>query len=235
MSTARSATFAEAAERREPARYPPPQETDNEDHPNDDRAIAGVVTRGVGDGPGASPQARCTRPDTGNLGPRGHGAAMERGLHDRPRPKRVRRANVDLRQQWRTRHTLKCVLTHRCLAPQHSREKLCAEIGFVLGPPAHFANPQKDFEWQALFDMQQRDCLPQSPPRFPPGGSRPGISVVPVAGRLSLLLLQDTGAMSVDRRWHRRLCPESALGLPDQATRFLTERDETDPMTHWVQ
>src|SRR6266581_2280097 len=35
--------------------------------------------------------------------------------------------------------------------------------------------------------------------------SRPGIFVVPVAGRLPLLLLQDAAAMSVDGIRHRRL------------------------------
>jgi len=57
------------------------------------------------------------------------------------------------------------------------------------------------------------------------GGSCPGISVVPGAGRLSLLFLQDAGAMSVDRLRHRRLRPQSASAFSDQTARFLTGRE----------
>jgi hypothetical protein len=47
--------------------------------------------------------------------------------------------------------------------------------------------------------------------------------VVRVAGKLSLLILQDTGAVSVDSIGHRRLRPESAFTLPEQAARFQRE------------
>jgi len=47
--------------------------------------------------------------------------------------------------------------------------------------------------------------------------------VVRVAGKLSLLLLQNTGAVSVDSIGHRRLRPESAFTFPKQAARFQRE------------
>lgn len=47
--------------------------------------------------------------------------------------------------------------------------------------------------------------------------------MVLVAGKLSLLLLQDTGAVSVDSIRHRRLRPESAFTFPGQAARFHRE------------
>ncbi len=47
--------------------------------------------------------------------------------------------------------------------------------------------------------------------------------MVRVAGKLSLLLLQDTGAVSVDSIGHRRLRPESAFTFPEQAARFQRE------------
>jgi hypothetical protein len=50
--------------------------------------------------------------------------------------------------------------------------------------------------------------------------TRPGISVVCIAGKLSLLLLQNSGAMSVDGFWHRRLRAKSAFTFPEQAARF---------------
>jgi hypothetical protein len=53
--------------------------------------------------------------------------------------------------------------------------------------------------------------------------ARPGTSVVRVAGKLSLLLLQNSGAMSVDGLWHRRLRAESAFTFPEQAARFPPE------------
>jgi len=51
--------------------------------------------------------------------------------------------------------------------------------------------------------------------------SRSGISMVRVARRLPLLLLQNTGAMSVDSIGHRRLCFESAFAFPEQAARLI--------------
>jgi hypothetical protein len=59
---------------------------------------------------------------------------------------------------------------------------------------------------------------------FAADGSCPGIYVVPGAGRLSLLFLQDAGAMSLDRLWHRRLRPQSASAFSDQTARFMTGR-----------
>ena len=167
MSTARSATFAEAADRPELARYPPSREPDNEDPANHGRAVARGVTRGADDGAGAKPQTQRASPDKRNFGTRGRSTAMERRLHDRSRPKRVRRADVDLRQQRRTRRIPRCVLTQRCPTPQQLRGTICAEIGFNQTPPAHFANPPADFEWRALFDMQLRGWSSLLPPRFP--------------------------------------------------------------------
>src|SRR5713226_5345622 len=46
--------------------------------------------------------------------------------------------------------------------------------------------------------------------------SRSGISMVRVARRLPLLLLQNTGAMSVDSIGHRRLCFEFAFAFPER-------------------
>jgi hypothetical protein len=48
--------------------------------------------------------------------------------------------------------------------------------------------------------------------------------MVRVAGKLSLLLLQDTGAVSVGSIGHRRLRPESAFTFAGQAARFQRER-----------
>jgi hypothetical protein len=59
-------------------------------------------------------------------------------------------------------------------APQHQRGRLCAEAGLVPGSPIRFANPQADFEWQALFELQQRDWLALSLPRFLPRRRTPG-------------------------------------------------------------
>jgi hypothetical protein len=50
--------------------------------------------------------------------------------------------------------------------------------------------------------------------------SRSGISMVRVARKLPLLLLYNTGAMSVDSVWHRRLRFEPAFAFPEQAARF---------------
>ena len=47
--------------------------------------------------------------------------------------------------------------------------------------------------------------------------------MVRVAGKLSLLLLQNTGAVSVDSIGHRWLRPESAFTFPEQAARFQRE------------
>jgi hypothetical protein len=47
--------------------------------------------------------------------------------------------------------------------------------------------------------------------------SRSGISMVLVAGRLPLLLLQDARAVSVDSIGHRRLRLESAFAFPEQS------------------
>jgi hypothetical protein len=53
--------------------------------------------------------------------------------------------------------------------------------------------------------------------------SRPGISMVRVAGKLPLLFLSNTAAMSVDSIGHRRLRPQFALTFPEQAARFQRE------------
>ena len=53
-----------------------------------------------------------------------------------------------------------------------------------------------------------------------------GISVVRVAGKLSLLLLQNSGAMSVAGLRHRRLRVESAFTFPEQTARFRPENSK---------
>src|SRR5260370_16177823 len=59
-------------------------------------AAARTVTGDVGDSPGSNERKR--RPAAGrqDLRTRGRGSALERRLHDRPWPKPMRRAHVDL-------------------------------------------------------------------------------------------------------------------------------------------
>jgi hypothetical protein len=93
-----------------------PQHND-EDHIPFGSFIAVAVTCGFNGGSHPHQQHRHATADhhstaaIRNRGPGNHSSALERGLHDRPWPKRVRPARVVLWQQRRTREIQKFVLT----------------------------------------------------------------------------------------------------------------------------
>src|SRR5216684_1178088 len=87
------------------------------EEPNDEDEIlsgstaARTVTRDVSDGPGANKRKQRSAAGIRKRGPRGGGSALERRLHDRPRPEPMRRAHVDLWQPRRALAIQECVLT----------------------------------------------------------------------------------------------------------------------------
>src|SRR5580704_204347 len=88
------------------------KEPDNEDDARYCRAVAHIVTGNTDDRPRANQQGCSEDAGTRNSRrPRSRGTALERGLYDRPRSERMRRADVDIRQQRRTRTIRKCFLT----------------------------------------------------------------------------------------------------------------------------
>jgi hypothetical protein len=126
------------------ARGPQSKEPNNEDYTRSVRATARVDTRDTNGSPRATQQKRrssahrhsiTSRQSTAGIrdcGPRDHGSALERRLHDGPRPQRVRRADVDLWQQRRTRAIQKCILTCSRLAPMTSTRETHAPEPFSI-------------------------------------------------------------------------------------------------------
>src|SRR5216683_2232547 len=74
-------------------------------------AAARTLTRNVSYGSGANEQNHCTAADIRDGRARGGRSTLERCLHDRPRPKPVRRAHVDFWYPRRARAIQECVLT----------------------------------------------------------------------------------------------------------------------------
>src|SRR5258708_4981360 len=87
------------------------EEPNDEDEILSGSAAARTVTRDVSYGSSANKQNQRSATGVRKRGPRGRGSALERRLHDRPRPKRMRRAHVDLWQPRRARAIQECVLT----------------------------------------------------------------------------------------------------------------------------
>src|ERR1700732_3718520 len=87
------------------------------EEPNDEDEIlsgstaAGTVTRDVSYSSGANKRKQRPATSIRQRGARGRGSALERALHDRPRPKPMRRAHVDLWQPRRARAIQERVLT----------------------------------------------------------------------------------------------------------------------------
>src|SRR5712692_11510982 len=74
-------------------------------------AAARTVTRDVSYGSGANKRRQRSAAGIRKRGPRGRRSALERRLHDRPRPEPMRRAHVDLWWPRRARAIQECVLT----------------------------------------------------------------------------------------------------------------------------
>src|ERR1700681_3891036 len=87
------------------------EEPNDEDEMLSGGTAARAVTRVVGDGGGANQRKERSAAGNRNRGPRGGGSALERRLHDRPRPEPMRRAHVGLWQPRRARAIQECVLT----------------------------------------------------------------------------------------------------------------------------
>src|SRR5260370_7329804 len=110
---------------------PPIEEPNDEDEILSRSTAARTVTR---DSYGSGANKRRQRSAAGirKRGPRGRGSALERRLHDRPRPEPMRRAHVDLCQPRPAPAIQECALTFTC-APT-----------LALPPailPAHFSPP----------------------------------------------------------------------------------------------
>src|SRR5216684_6505082 len=87
------------------------EEPNDEDEILSGSAAARTVTRDVSYGSGANKRRQRSAAGIRKRGPRGRGSALERRLHDRPRPEPMRRAHVDLWQPRRARAIQECVLT----------------------------------------------------------------------------------------------------------------------------
>jgi hypothetical protein len=94
-------------------------------------AIARIITRDANNGSAAHPQKCRSNAGIRDRGPRDRSSVLERRLHDGPRPQRVRRADVGLRQQRCSRATKKRILTCNRSAQMTSvREKTGTRIVF---------------------------------------------------------------------------------------------------------
>ena len=97
--------------------------------------IAHIVTWYASYGSGRNARKQHSAPaDVQVRGPRGRGAAFERRLHDRPRSKPMRRADVDLWQPRRARAIQECVLTlTSTAAPDTPRAMLVGQVASAYG------------------------------------------------------------------------------------------------------
>jgi hypothetical protein len=142
----------------------------NEDDIPSCSAIARVITRDANYGSGAKPQ-KCEKPQNcdsnpslQDRGPRSPGSALERRLHDRPRPQPVRRADVDLWKHRRIRTIQRRILTYSPFGTITRDKEDMNQNRVRFAPEAPFENPSsprpRPFHHVALAVIRVHSLIP---------------------------------------------------------------------------
>ena len=146
-STARSKAFVEAA-KLQSGEMSTIKDSNDEDLIPSRSTIARVVARHVNDSSDSNQQHCHSSAFKRDRGPPDRSSAMERCLHDRSGPKRMRRADVDLRQPRRDHAIQECVLTRRspfCPCPFRVRKSHPEQIWSALPQIADVGSSREVF------------------------------------------------------------------------------------------